>query len=156
MSRKREIREQESRNLESRDYERDFDFSMEGLCPFHVKAPPGMRYYFIREFANGKLDKNHLTEMAAKGWKAVPGSRHPEYAAEDVFGNKDDVNDYLRYGDTVLCERPERICQQEDAARMAKHKELMGSLMATENFVQDRRIPVKNDSFTSYGGFGDA
>lgn len=137
-------RDLESRDLEARQHEEAVDFSMEWKNPYNVKPPAGYSYLWVAEFINGQPQHHGMKQARIDGWVAVPGSRHPEFSLEDIFGNKSDLSEFCRYGGSVLCEREERISQIEKRKQAEFNHKKLTSMLASEKYSDDRAIPVTN------------
>lgn len=141
-----ESREMESRDFESRDYEAESPFTMDWKSPLEVHAPPGYRYAWVLEYEREKRSETSLLNAKKKMWTPVPGSRHPEYAMKDIFGSKEEIGQYCRYGGLMLFERHEKYCRQEDEQLARFNHMKLTSMLASEHYSSDPSLPVRSDN----------
>lgn len=71
------------------------------------RIPTGMHYEWKRKTFLGREDIEHLVNLDANGWLAVPSDRHPELSGTRLQSGSEIVR-----GGMVLMERPVEITEE--------------------------------------------
>lgn len=153
MSDRNKMRIEESRTMETRVADRNFDEIRKNILmdakstldlPEHM-IPPGLVYQWIRETIHKtgeNPDVNRMPTVERVGWRAVPSSRHPELAPRDIFDRNPHLRGYIYKDGLILCDRPKELHEIE----MSKYNnDTQMALKHVNRFDKDLRHIQIND-----------
>lgn len=145
---------EESRLFESRSAERRTEMRMTFQDDLYFPAelvPDGVRYKWIRTGIKGAPDNDRQMGAARSGWRAVPAERHPEFRVSDIFGRTSYTENCFVIGENVLCERPTRECEEEEARLNEHNHKILTSMQGLDNLLSEPNMPVFNNGTTHFG-----
>lgn len=100
--------------------------------PEHL-IPEGQEYYWVRISVFNEPDYSRTDEIQYDQWKAVPASRHPEWALPDLLGRTSATSNFIVRGGLLLCERSKAYGDKVRASLRAYNEGLTKNLQGIGN-----------------------
>jgi hypothetical protein len=149
--REQQARETAVRGMQSRDPESFRKTWKPAEALPMPKAPPGVRYRYIRKSIAGQPDVNNFGRAMREGWVPVPLSDHPELASSVDPTSKASGN--IEIGALILCKNSQETIDARNAYfgnMTARQMEAVDNNLMREN---DPRMPLFTDreSKVSFG-----
>ena len=116
----------------------------ERIIPTMPEPPEGYVYRWIRVTLQGKDDVKNISAMKRAGWEFVKPEEVNE--ANLPLRNYGTLQGYVGVGDVALAKLPADIAEARQELVHQKTRDLMNAVNHNLNQVDDRRMPIFNES----------